>query len=197
VSSGIANFTQWTGNQQIVYYGNGPTGGVHNVNVTNFNSFYQATAWPGQQIGLIAQATLPNSKYISLQFAVPNGYLAGKPDTILGQYSVGISGYSAPVSVTISTACGDFSNPTTNPGTSTVVPGCYKNKALSAGGIVWRKTSSCALQDGKTYYLNFINADIANVLPGNNQGSAISTRNGQCPAGNCSVPIDNGPGNWQ
>lgn len=195
-TTGIANFTQWTGNQQVVYYGNGPTGGVHSVNVTSFTSFYQANAWPGQQIGLIGQPTLPNGKYVSLVFQVPNGYLAGKPDTILGQYSVGSSGYSAPVSMTISTTCGDFSNPTTNPTTSTVVPGCYKNKSLSPGGIVWRKTGSCALQDGKTYYLNFINADISNLLP-NGQGTAISTRNSQCPAGSCSDPIDNGPGNWQ
>jgi len=179
----------------VVYYGNGPTGGVHSVDVTKFISFYQANAWPGQQIGLIGQPTLPNGKYVSLQFTVPNGYMAGKPDSTLGQYSVGSSGYSAPVSMTISTTCGDFSNPSTNPATSTVVSGCYKNKSLSPGGIVWRKTGSCALQDGKTYYLNFINADITNLLPGN-QGTAISTRNSQCPAGSCSDPIDNGPGNW-
>ena len=78
-TNGVSDFTQLGGNAQVIYYGSGATGGAHNVSATNFLSFYQSTSWPGQYFGMIAQPTLANNRYISLQFAVPAGYMAGSP----------------------------------------------------------------------------------------------------------------------
>jgi hypothetical protein len=194
LSTGIAAFNRWTGNASVTYTGK-VSGGTHSVNITDYASFYQSTAWPGSQAGLVAQVVVPNDKYVSLEFKAPAGYLAGLSSTVVGQYIVGATAYSVPISLSISTTCGDFSNPTTYPSTSTVVPGCWKNVAPSNGGLVWHKTgTSCVLQDNKTYYLNFINADVSNVQPGG--GTATSNRVGaKCPNGACSDPIQNG-GNW-
>ena len=79
--------------------------------------------------------------------------------------------------MSISKSCGDFSDPSVYPSTSTVVPGCYKNKA-SAAATVWRKIGSCALP-GRQYY-RFINADVSNGNPW--QGQRDIARNAQCPS---------------
>ncbi len=91
--------------------------------------------------------------------------------------------------MTISTTCGDFSNPSTPNYTGTVIPGCYikDHTSASSGPLQWRKDTTCILQDGKDYYLNIISADITNVQP-NAGGTATS----KCSNSACTTPVDNG-----
>ena len=187
-TSGITNFTQATGTQSVFYFGAGSKA----VDLTSFDSIYWLK-WPGNST-LTADFSLSTNKYISAQFKVPAGYIAGYSGSgLYGNYAIAQSNVSAPVSMTISTACGDFSSPVTYP-TSTVVPGCWKNK-LTVGGILqWRADTTCILHDNTTYFLNIINADISALRPGG-AGSAASTKNANC-SGVCSDPIGNGPGSW-
>jgi hypothetical protein len=194
----VANFSRLTGNLSVSYFG----GGFSTVDVTSFGSIYQTSNpvsydWPGAK-NSIPDFSLPTNKYISAEFLVPPGYMAGAPAGIYGEYVVGESGYSAPVSMTISTQCGDFSDPANYPASS-VVPGCLANMAPADSFIAWQKSGSCALTDGTTYFLNIVNADIRLVQP-NGGGTAKSTSknnfNTIC-SGACSVPIQNGPGSWQ
>jgi len=161
--------------------------------VTRFDSIY-SYAWPGASV--VADFSLPNANYISAVFTVPAGYMtaANAPSNLYGEYYINGSGYSAPVSMTISKSCGDFSNPVNYP-TSSVVAGCFVNKRTADQYIAWTKSGSCQLTNGTTYYLNIINADIS-LVTANGGGTAASTRNGNC-SGACSVPIQNGPGSWQ
>ena len=190
-TTGITSFTQQTGVQNVSYFSSSA-----NVDVTLFDQLYQAP-WPGNS-SLTAVVTVPISKYISAQFHVPAGYMAGYSGAgLYGDYTVNQSGFSTSVSLSISTACGDFANPSTNP-SSTVVPGCWKNKAVTNGYVQWRKDTTCILQDNHTYYLNFINADVSAVQAINNNvagGTASSTKNQNCGSG-CTDPIANNPGSW-
>jgi len=193
-TTGIANFTQWTGNKTITY----SSGAQASVDVTSFNSVYKK-AWPGTY-GLIPYFSLPYANYVSMAFTVPSGFVSTwpGPGPLYGDYSVGTSGYSAPISMTISTSCGDFANPATNP-SSTVVSGCYTNKAIAGGLTQWRNNTKCILSDSTTYYFNIINADISAVTPatgGVAGGTAASTKNANCSGTNCNDPIENGPGAW-
>jgi len=121
---------------------------------------------------------------------------ANKPNPLYGAYESGETGNKANYSITISTSCGDFSNPATYPTTSTVVPGCWKNKLATKGLLQWNATgATCVLQNNKTYYLNFINGDISLVQP-NGGGTASSTKTSGCSGGTCELPIYNGPGTW-
>lgn len=169
----VANkYRPLSGVMQVNYFG----GGYKNVDVSKFDQVYWS-AWPGRY-GLIADFALPNTKYLAIQFTVSN-----LPATWYGQYSIGESGYSVPVSTTISKSCGDFRNPATD-AASTVPAGCWRNLNRAAGGVIWRASGSCQLAPG-TYYLNVITADMS-------QPAMPSV----CTATTCSVPIQNGPGNW-
>lgn len=192
-TSGISNYTRWTGNQTADYFG----AGSFSVDVTSFNSVFgigtpeQAT-WPGNT-ALTAGFNMPNNKYMSLQFTVPAGFME---TVVSGGYGLNTSGYSAPISMTISDGtapCGDFSNPATNP-TSKVVSGCWKNTMTSAGTLAWNGTggSKCLLQDNHTYYLNMINADISNADPAGT-ASLTSSKTGSCGGTSCGDPIRNKP----
>ena len=83
-------------------------------------------------------------------------------------------------------------------GRSLVVPGCYKNKATGSSPIVnWENPNhtspSCVLNDNQSYYLNIINADISNVLPGGG-GTATTTKTATgaiCTSSGCTDPIEN------
>ncbi len=185
--SGITSFKRLSGSVTISY------GGLGNKSKdsTSFASVFNS-AWPGDY-NLAAIIPLPVSTYMSLQFTVPSPYFSTAPSTLYGEYSVGETGYSAPISMTISSSCGDFSQPGTSG--STVVAGCYKNSITSTQYLFWKnQAGKCQLQDGQTYYLNIINADVSNVTA--NGGTATSTKNTQCTATNCSVPLANGPGSW-
>jgi len=189
-TSGITSFQRWTGtNTSILVNGNSAS-----VDVSSFASVYGA--WPGSIFQETATFSLPTNRYGSLQFTVPAGYFAGAPADRDGLYSLNQTAFTAPVSMTISTTCGDFSDPSNFPGTSTVVRGCYRNKGTTSLSYVvaWAKQGTCVLEDTKTYYLNFINADISTVQPGG--GTAASTQNSKCFSGSCQDPIVNGPGNW-
>jgi hypothetical protein len=189
-TTGITNFTRLTGNKSVNYYGAGNS----TVDITSFSAVFKK-AWPGTY-GLAAQFTLPTSNYMSLQFTVPNGFISTwpGPGPLYGDYSVDQSGYNAPITFTISTTCGDFANPATNP-TSTVVSGCYTNKAQGGGVTQWRNDTRCILSDNTTYFLNIINADVTNVTA-NGGGTAASTKNANCSASTCNDPIEDGPGTW-
>jgi hypothetical protein len=190
-NGGSGVFAQWTGNHLVNYGGQGN----RSVDVTNFDSIF-SSAWPGSY-GQIATFSLPTSSYISAAFTVPANFMTAvnAPNPLYGEYSIGETGTSGLIAMTISTTCGDFSNPSSSG--STVVPGCYLNGGGAGFLISWNKTgSSCVLtgSPGK-YFLNIINANIANVTPLG--GTATSTANAKCGGGTCSDPIDNGPGTWQ
>jgi hypothetical protein len=129
---------------------------------------------------------------------VPAGYMAGYTGSgLYGAYTVNQSSFSTSVSMSISTQCGDFANPATNP-TSSVVPGCWKNKAVTNGFVQWRKDTTCILNDNTDYYFNYINADVSAVQAlsgGVAGGTASSTKNQNCGS-SCSDPIANNPGSW-
>jgi hypothetical protein len=185
---GIANFTQLTGNQNVYYFGSGTGTGPQSVDVTSFASFWWA-AWPGQN-GRTGYVAVPTNKYMSQQFAVPVGYFAGVGSTTYGRYAVGTSSNSTSISMSISTKCGDFSNPATYPATSSVVPGCWINAAQPGGFVQWVKTATsgaCTLTEGKTYYLNFINADVGQVTP--TGGTAASSKNSNCGPSTCNMSL--------
>lgn len=187
-TTGISNYTRWTGTQTVFYFGPSYT-----VDVTSFDSvFGHGTAaqstWPGNT-GLTADFQMPTNKYLSLQFTVPAGFM----ETVnYGTYGFNTSGFIAPGSFTISTKCGDFSNPVSYPSTSTVLSGCWQNMINSQGMLVWYGStgSTCKMQDSKTYFLNIINADISNADPA---GSAnlTSTKNANCGTA-CGDPVRNG-----
>lgn len=184
---GITNFNRLSGNLTINY------GGLGNQtkDTTSFASVFNSS-WPGDY-NLAAIVPMPLSAYMSLQFTVPSPYFSTAPSTLYGEYSVGETGYSAPISMTISTKCGDFSQPGTSG--STVVAGCYRNMFASTQYLFWKnKAGSCQLQDGQTYFLNIINADISNVTASG--GTAASSKNSQCTQTSCTDPLANGPGNW-
>jgi PKD repeat protein len=194
-TSGISNYTRWTGTQNVYYFGPSYT-----VDVTSFNSAYgigtpeQAT-WPGNT-SLTADFNLPTNKYISLQFTVPAGFME---TVVSGGYGLNASGYSAPISMTISDGsapCGDFSNPATN-ANSKVVSGCWKNLMGQSGTLAWFGTggTKCLLQDNHTYYLNMINADISNADPAGT-ASLTSSKTGFCGTA-CGDPVRNKPVGYQ
>jgi len=192
-ASPSGSFTQWTGNHSVYYY----SAGSRTVDVTSFSALFNGT-WPGQY-GLIADMSIPATQYVSAQFTVPANYMTASnvPASLYGKFQVGQSNFSTTLSMTVSTECGDFSNPT-SPGSS-VVPGCYLNKGGANTYIRWTNTgASCALSDAapnNVYYLNIINADISNVTHGG--GTATSTGNQACSGSTCSDPILTGNGTWQ
>lgn len=182
-TSGIASFTRLTGNQNVFYFGSGAGTGNQSVDVTSFASAWQGS-WPGS-MGIQPVFTMPTNTYMAQQFVVPNPYFANAPAGLFGQYQVGTSRYQAPISMTISTKCGDFSNPATYP-TSSVVAGCWANKQTSSAGLQWSKSYGCTLTDGQTYFLNIINADISAVTP--TGGTAASSKTGTCGS-SCDDPF--------
>lgn len=188
-TSGISTFTQLSGSVTANYF----SGGNRVVDITDFSAVYGT--WPGAVESQTAAITLPTNKYVSLAFTVPTGYLAGHAGG-WGQYSLNQSAYSAPVSMTISTKCGDFSNPASDSG-STVVPGCYGNLGTTSSAyvIAWHQSGLCQLTDGQKYYFNYINADITNAKS-DNSGSITSSANGRCNASGCTDGVTNGPGTW-
>ena len=121
--------------------------------------FSSVQPWPAQ-IGLISSFAMAEDSYVSLVFTIPSGYFEGLGKPAYGLYSVGESQFSALVSMTLSTSCGDFSDPTVSG--STVIPGCRLNKGAADSGLRWTSSSpgECQLFSGATYYLNIINADI-------------------------------------
>jgi hypothetical protein len=193
-TSGIPNFTQLSGTQQVFYF----SGGTQPVDVTNFDSIFQAP-WPGNATAT-AVVTLPTNKYVSAKFHVPAGFMERYPTGVYGNYTINQSQFSTSVSFSISTTCGDFANPQTAPASS-VVSGCWKNKQNTNGFVQWRKDvapAGCVLHDDTDYYLNFINADVSAVqaLSGSTAGgTASSTKNQNCGTG-CTDPIANNPNSF-
>ena len=192
---GITNFTRMIGTATVNYF----SLGNRSVNITDYGSVYgqipSVETWPGNS-GITAVFQVPTNKYISLQFTVPPGYMAGSPANRSGYWYVNASSYSrAPISATVSTSCGDFSDPLGSVA-STVVSGCYKNKA---GGdkwlVVWENPAhvnpTCTLQDGRTYYLNIINADISGVVPKGGSAASTSKSTGSTCTTTCADPIAN------
>jgi hypothetical protein len=191
-TTGITNFTQLTGNVSVYRYSLGTT----NLDATSFNAIYDT--WPGNS-AISAVISLPTNKYLAEKFTVPHGYFAGYTGSgLYNAYSINQSTFTAPVSFTISTTCGDFSNPANDSG-STVVAGCWRNllsATLTAGQswVQWRSNTTCILHDDTTYYLNMINADISQVHA-NGTGTATSSKNANCSS-TCANSIRNGPGNF-
>jgi len=149
--------------------------------------------WPGAY-GLTAAFALPVDRYVSLGFVSGAPYLGDAAATLYGQYTVAAVGNDAPLSLTISTACGDFGQ--LQP--STLVPGCVLDAAGAGGTLTWRAPAAggaCRLEDGKQYFLNAINADISAL--GSPGGKATTTSNANCTGNACFMAIANGPGNWQ
>ncbi|HST28196.1 MAG TPA: PKD domain-containing protein [Rudaea sp.] len=194
-TSGISNYTRLTGTQNVYYFG--PT---YTVDITSFDSVFGAGGTPSQQVwpgkkGLSGVITLATNKYVSLQFTVPAGFMELYPSGVYGKYTLNTSQYSAPVGMTIITQCGDFSNPSAYPSTSKVVSGCWINDLNSSNGALrWANTGACTLQDGATYFLNMINADISTAQPAGG-GTLSSSKTANCGSA-CTDPLTNGPGTW-
>jgi hypothetical protein len=131
-----------------------------------------------------------------MKFQPPPGFFLNAPIGWYQDYSVGTTGDDTKVSMTISTACGDF-RPTS--GESTVVKNCYKVGVVAQGFLqtfaLGDPLSKCVLADGQTYYWNIINANISGLTA--TGGTAASYRDGpgsQCAGkSSCSVPLQNGP----
>jgi PKD repeat protein len=193
---GISNYTRLTGTQNVSYFGNGSA----TVDLTSFNSVFGWTGTPSQQVwpgngALTADILLGTNKYVSLQFTVPAGFMEQYPSGVYGKYTLNTSSYSAPVGMTISTQCGDFSDPSVYPSTSKVVSGCLVNNLNSTNGALrWANTGACTLQDGATYFLNMINADISTAQPAGG-GTLTSSKTVKCGS-TCSDPLRNGPHSW-
>lgn len=187
-TQGVNSFSRWTGTQSVFYFGSGQGTGNQSADVTSYNSSWAISpaVWP-QSYGRQPVFPLPSTNYMAQQFSVPAGYFAGAPTNIYGEYLVGSSQNDALVSMTISTKCGDFSNPQTSG--SSVVSGCYIKNAQTGGFLMWSKSFGCTLTDGQTYYLNIINADITNVTP--TGGTAASSMTSNCLGGSCRVPLSN------
>lgn len=185
-------FTRWATTTTVNYFGMGNL----TVDTTKYDSIFgqkpTPEPWPGDS-GITAVLLVPTSQYLSAGFTVPAGYMAGAPANRVGEYLVNASAFGgAAISATISTCPGDFSKPTA--AGSTVVAGCWGNKLRGGARLLfWEPpqhvSPSCVLRDGRTYYLNIINADISNVQPGG--GTATSTKaNTDCTT-TCSDPIAN------
>ena len=153
-------------------------------------------AFPGRMD--TAYDNLPVNNYISMQFQPPAGFFANAPDGWYQKFQMGTTGDDTKMSMTISTSCGDFSDPVD--AGSSVVQGCRKVGGASQTGIIFSAqlipgTSQCVLADNTTYYWNIINANVTGVTP--TGGKASSYRDGagsSCTGqGTCSVPIQNGP----
>lgn len=187
-----SNFSRWTGVRTVFYYGMGANTGNQQVDVTSHDSVWFG-AWPGDS-GRSLVFTLPLVNYISMKFTVPSNYFTSNNPSVYGAYAIQESQRAALMAMTISTSCGDFSDPIANPSSSTVVPGCYVNNGGIYKGVSWHPSGQCALTNGETYYLNIINADISQVMP-NGGGSAASTAtkpvNG-CTSSSCTDPIQLG-----
>ena len=184
-------FTRLTGNVSIDHLGAGTVTG----DITSFNAFFGTVShpnWPGSY-GQVSRVYVPESNYVSLQFDTGN-FFTGSNAGSQGNYTIveSTSGYTAPVSESISTSCGDFSNPAQSG--STVI--CRKNALGANGAIGWTSAtgSACMIENNKTYYWNFINADISNVTP--TGGSAVTTANSKCSNGKCFDGFYNKLGTW-
>ena len=188
-SSTGGSFSQVAGTINLAYSGH-PTA---SVNITDFVSIYRGTSWPAQY-NWIALFSLRKDGYISAGFKPAANYFSASnaPANLYGEIYVAPTNFTAPVSMTISTNCGDFSTPGTSG--SSVVDGCYGNlTGADQAAVVWQKAGTghtCVLTGGTQYYLNIINADISGVTASG--GSAVPT----CTSPSCTDPVSNGPGNW-
>ena len=190
----VMSWSMLTGPLAVDY---APSGSA-DADPTQFEYLFGGTAeplkpWPGAY-GLTAAFALPVDKYVSLGFVSTAPYLGGAVATLYGQYAVAQVGNDAPLSLTISTACGDFGQ--LQP--STIVSGCVLDAAGVGGTLTWRAPAAggdCRLDDGRQYFLNAINADISAL--GSPGGKATTTSNANCTGNACFMAITNGPGNWQ
>jgi hypothetical protein len=173
----------------------GPYPSPSNQDATSFVKAFGDSGyptWPGHP-GLLTEFLVPQTNYISLAFSVPPTFFTGANLDAFGSYTVSISGYSAPISMSISTKCGDFSPPGST-GSSTI---CRGNLQIGngSGGVTWGTGQQCPLSDNGSYFLNFINADITNVTA-NGGGTAKTSANKNCSGGKCEDVISNGPAAW-
>ncbi len=187
-----ATFTRWTGNHSI----NFSSGGSKVADVTSFDSLYGT--FPGNP-GASLYIPIPQYNFMSLKFTPAPGFITGLPTGSYGDFTFneGTSGWGTQVAVTISTSCGDFSDPSVFGSASTVVPGCYEPADFSGSVMQWRAhDGNCVLQDGQTYYFNVIPATLTNVTPtggGSASSNAALSKYKKCTSGICSTPIQNGP----
>jgi len=183
----ITVWTQMSGSVMVNHreYGNAV------VDITAFASIFDYPGlglgpWPGAY-NLYTGMTLPLNKYVSAAFTVPSSI---DMTSLRGEYSIEAAHFSAPVSMSISTMCGDFGQ------FDAVIANCLLNSASAGQSLSWQGAAdaqACVLQPGVTYYLNLINADISQLA---STGIAVSTANAACTAAGCFVPLINGPGNW-
>jgi hypothetical protein len=191
----ITSFNRQTGNQAMTSYGTYSWTADVTDYISIFGSKPTPTTWPGNSGITADKLSINTNAYISAMFQVPSSYMGSLPSGSqrLGQFLINNSGFSkAPVSMTISTSCGDFSNPANFPGTSTVVPGCYLNAGTS---LVWENpqhnSPTCVLQDGGTYFLNIINANVSNITPTGGTATTTKGATGASCGTACTDPITN------
>jgi hypothetical protein len=186
--------TRLTGTPYVYFYGNGARNGDIKTDVTSYDAVW-LTPFPGAiPAGQLVRFDLNKANYISLAFTIPVGY-GTNHSGFTEWFQLGSSDVAANVSMSVSTACGDFSEPT-NPGSTVVAEKCWKNNGRGTSGIVWQEapdSTKCVLQEGKPYYLNLINADVSKV-GANGTGSVTTFYPGyNCSGDSCTLPIQNGP----
>jgi len=166
------------------------------IDPTSFQSIFTSPGkpdipWPSEY-DAVPTFTLNTHNYVSAAFTSTAPYIATTP-TMQGQYFINESGFTAAISMTISTKCGDFGqlSPTS------VVAGCKLNAGIAGSRLIWSGSGGTTgkLSDGVPYYLNVINANIGALTPGGS-GVATSTAVSNCTGGACTIPLQNGPGSW-
>ncbi|MEP6483192.1 MAG: hypothetical protein ABJB01_02000 [Rudaea sp.] len=156
--------------------------------------------FPGSVSGQQLSGNLPTNTYMSMQFKITPEYAAVFQPGDYYKFSQGLSEFGAAESFSISTSCGDFSNPAAY-ASSTVVQNCWKTGLHAGGGIAWfivPKFGECNLSPGVTYYWNIINANATGVTPtGGTASSTLNAPGSTCSQATCRVGIEDGPEGFQ
>ncbi|HJU39829.1 MAG TPA: hypothetical protein VJ724_09675 [Tahibacter sp.] len=144
----------------------------------------QVTPWPGRY-NLQQRPLVNNNRYLALQFTVPADY---RTDAY-GFLGIAETWYDGRLSMTLSTACGDFGE------TNQIAQRCIlsgPNAASHPSQLGWTTYTSgpthdglCPLEPGRTYYLNILYAPVADPLETTCEGF-----------GSCQRAIQNGPGRF-
>lgn len=133
--------------------------------------------WPGKR-NVTQRPYIGSNSFLALQFTVPSTY----PTNRSGGLKISETNFTGPLTMTMSTSCGDFG------ATSQISPKCIVSGGQAGQSLTWSTypagtttgDNSCRLTPGQTYYFNLLYAPISNPT----QTS--------CTAGECSNPIYNG-----
>jgi len=128
-------------------------------NVFGHNIGGDLRPFPGTS-NLNQRIMIPRNQYVSLKFTVPSNL----PNQTFGQFRFEeTQPQTSRMSFTISKTCGDLSATPTAPLTSQCVINNGPANSAMAWGYYIGATTLCQLVPGETYYLNIIQAPLANL----------------------------------